>query len=199
MPFSILPQFISSGYLFHVQFLPMWSFGSFVLFAMRRLEFLIFFVGNFETVSRLKLMFWEGPSFFVRSVCNHGALNWRLHVVALSVSMTVSWPAKTTWKLHRSGLDFLVLALESSNSFYLNAFFNFASVYFVPVRWSMFRFCFWGLVFPLFCYPCQDWSFWVFLVWNLQTVFTGNPCFRNVFHFLFFFSMMEFWACSGTW
>ena len=35
-----------------------------------------------------------GPSFFVLFVCNHGALNLRVHVVALPASMTMSGPAK---------------------------------------------------------------------------------------------------------
>ena len=52
--------------------------------------------------------------------------------------------------MNRSGLDFLVLVLQSSNSFLLNAFFNFASVYFVLVKWYMFSFCLWGLVFLFF-------------------------------------------------
>ena len=95
-------------------------------------------------------------------VCNHGALNLRLHVVALPASVTMSWPAETTLKLNRSGPDFLVLVLQSSNSFNLNAFFNFASVYFFLVTWYMFSFCLWGLVVPSFCSPCEDWIFWFF-------------------------------------
>ena len=43
-------------------------------------------------------------------------------MVALLVSVTMSWRAKTSLKLNMSGLDFLVLALQISNSFDLNAF-----------------------------------------------------------------------------
>ena len=64
----------------------------------------------------MKLIF--GRSFiFCTFVCNHGALFLRLHVVALPASVTMSWPAKTTWKLNRSRLGFLVLVLQNSNNF----------------------------------------------------------------------------------
>ena len=69
-------------------------------------------------------MFSGGPSFFVHFVRNDGALNLRLHVVALPESLTMSWPAKITSKLNMSGLDFLVPVLQSFNSFDLNAFFQ---------------------------------------------------------------------------
>ena len=98
---------------------------------------------------------------FCTFVCNHGALNFRLHEVALPASVTMSWPAETTEKMHRSGLDFLVLVLQSSSSFN-EWFFNFASVYFFLVTWYMFSFCLWGLVVPSFCSPCEDWIFWFF-------------------------------------
>ena len=45
-------------------------------------------------------------------------------MVALLASVTLSWPAKTTQKLNTSGLDFLALVLQSSNSFDLKAFFQ---------------------------------------------------------------------------
>ena len=55
-----------------------------------------FFFWNFQTVSSLKLIFSEGPSLFVRFVCNDGALKLRLHVVALPASMAMSWRAEIT-------------------------------------------------------------------------------------------------------
>ena len=146
----------------HVQFLPLESSGSFVLFSTGGVEFLRFFVWNLQTVSPLKILFSEGPSFFVCSVCNHGASKARLHMVALSASLAVSWPAEITWKLNSSGLNFLVLVLQSSNSFILNAFFKFASVNFFLITWFMFRFCLQGLVVLLFCSPYDDWIFWFF-------------------------------------
>ena len=69
-------------------------------------------------------MFSGGPSFFVHFVGNDGALNLRLHVLALSASLTMSRPAKITTKLNMSGLDFSVPVLQSSNSFDLIAFFQ---------------------------------------------------------------------------
>ena len=57
----------------HVQFLTLGSCGFFALFSMGGVELLNFFVWNHQTVSPLKLNFSEGPSFFVRSVCNHWA------------------------------------------------------------------------------------------------------------------------------
>ena len=55
----------------------------------------LFFVWNLQTVFPLKPMFSKCSSFFGQ-FCNDGALNLHLHVVALSVSVTMSWPAKTT-------------------------------------------------------------------------------------------------------
>ena len=63
-----------------------------------------------------------------------------------------------------SRLDFLVLVLQSSNSFNLNAFFNFVSIFFILAARFMFSFCLWGLAGPLFCSPCQDWKFCFFFV-----------------------------------
>ena len=50
--FSTLPQLILSGYMVHVEFLPLGSCGSFVLFSMRWLDFSFFLVWNFQTVFR---------------------------------------------------------------------------------------------------------------------------------------------------
>ena len=52
------------------------------------------FVWNLQTVFPLKSMFSGGPSFFVHFVFNDGALNLRLHVVALLASVTMSWPVE---------------------------------------------------------------------------------------------------------
>ena len=112
--------------------------------------------------SPLKLVFSEGPSFFVRSVCNDGALKLRLHVKALPASLAMSWPAEIKRKLNRSGLDFLVLVLQSPNSFFLNTFFKLASVVFFLATWFRFSFCLQGLVVLLFCFPYNDWRFWLF-------------------------------------
>ena len=45
-------------------------------------------------------------------------------VVALRASLILLWSPGTTWKLNMSGLDFLVLVLQNSHSFDLNAFFQ---------------------------------------------------------------------------
>ena len=156
------------------------SFFCFVL--LERSGFLNFFVWNLQTVSPLKLDFLKGPSFFVRSVCNHGALKLHLHVVALPASLARSWPAEITKKLSRSGLDFLVLVLESCNSFIMNAFFNFASVNFFQATWFRFSFCRQGLVVPLFCSPCDDWisrffQFENFKLFSVKLNFSEGPSF----------------------
>ena len=67
-------------------------------------------------------MFSKGPAFFVDFVCNDEALNFCLQLIALPVSVMMSRPAKTTKKLDMSGLAFLALVLQSSNSFDLKAF-----------------------------------------------------------------------------
>ena len=142
-----------------------------------------FFALKLSNCSPLKLVFSEGPSFFLRSVCNHGALKLRLHVVALSSSLAMAWSAEFTKNSNRSGLDFSLLVLQSSNSFILNAFFNFASVNFFLDTWFMFSFCLQGLVVLLFCSPYDDWMFFLFfgLIISkcspLKLVFSGGPSF----------------------
>ena len=130
----------------------------------------------------VKTRFFKRPFFFVRSVCNHGALKLHLHVVALPASLARSWPAEITKKLSRSGLDFLVLVLESCNSFIMNAFFNFASVNFFQATWFRFSFCRQGLVVPLFCSPCDDWisrffQFENFKLFSVKLNFSEGPSF----------------------
>ena len=124
--------------------------------------FFDFFGLNFSNCSPLKLIFSEGPSFFVRSVCNQGALKLRLHVIALPASLAMSRPAEIKWKLNRSGFDFLVLVLPISHSYTLKASFNFASVNFFLATWFRFSFCLQGLVVLFFCFAYDDWSFWLF-------------------------------------
>ena len=71
----------------------LWFF-CFVLHKM--IGFFVFFGLKFSNYSPLKLVFSEGPSFFVRSLCNRGALKLSLHVAALSASLAMSWPAEIT-------------------------------------------------------------------------------------------------------
>ena len=91
-------------------------------------------------------MFSKDSSLFVVFVFNDGALNLRLRVVVLPASVTMSWPAKTTQKLNTSGLDFLVLVLQSSNSFDLNAFFHVLFSLFLTVYKGDYQLLFLGAV-----------------------------------------------------
>ena len=111
-------------------------------------------------------VFWR---FFI--FCTDGALNLPLRVVALPSSVTMSWPAETTWKLNRSGLDFLVPVLQNSNSLHMKAFFIFASVYFFLLTCFLFSFCPCGLVVPFFCSSCEDWVFWFFFDFKFSNCF----------------------------
>ena len=134
--------------------------------------------------SPLKLIFSEEPSLFVRSVCNIGALKMRLHVVALPASLAISWSAEITQKLNRSGLDFLVLVLQISNSFIVEAFFSFAPIKFFLATWFMFSFCPRGLVVLSFCSPYDDWIFWFFWL-EIFKLFPGwNSFFQKILHFM---------------
>ena len=146
----------------------------------------LFFGLKISNCSPLKLVFSEGPSFFVRSVSYHGALKLRLDVATLPASLAMSWPAENTWKLNRSGIDFLVLVLQSSNSFILNAFFNFASVNFFLATWFMFSFCLQGLVVLLSCSPYEDWIFFVFWFKNFKLFPVKARFFRRPFIFCTF-------------
>ena len=83
-----------------------------------------FIVLNLQAVFPLKTHVFGRSFIFYTFVCRHGALHLRLRMVALPASVTMSRPAKITSKLNMSGLDFLLLVLQSSNSFDLKAFFQ---------------------------------------------------------------------------
>ena len=81
-----------------------------------------------------------GRSFiFCTFVWNDASLNFRLQVVTLPASLTLSWPAKTAKKSNMSGVDFLPLVLQSSNSFDLKAFFKIWLVYILLITRSLFN------------------------------------------------------------
>ena len=157
--------------------------GSFVLFSIAKRESFEFLGWKNQTVNRWNQCFWKDLHFSY-FFCNGGALDLLRHVVDLAVSLTKSRPAKTTLKLNMSGLDFSVLVLQRPNSFDLNAFFNFASIYSFLATWFMFSFLLWRLVAPLFCSPCEDWIFWFFLVWKFSNCF---PVETHVFGRYFIF------------
>ena len=95
-------NFILNAFSISLQLSSSWLHGSCLAFAFGVLRFLCFvlhtitgflwgfFVLKFSNCSPLKLIFSEGPSFFVRSVCNHGALKLRLQVVALPASLNLN-------------------------------------------------------------------------------------------------------------
>ena len=60
------------------------------LFGPAKNLFLFFFRLKSSNGFHVKPIFSEGPSFFGIFVCNYGALNLRLHVVALLASVTMS-------------------------------------------------------------------------------------------------------------
>ena len=67
-----------------------------------------------------------GRSFiFCTFFFNDASLIFRLHDVTLPTSLTLSWPAKTVKNLNKSGVEFLVLVLPSSNSLIWMLFSNF--------------------------------------------------------------------------
>ena len=182
----------------HVQFLPLGFCGSFVLYSMQKLEFLIFFGLNFSNSFPVKTYVF-GKSFIFCTSFTDGALSLHLRVVALPSSVTMSWPAETTEKLNRSGLDFLVLVLQNSNCLNLNAFFNFASLLYLPgymvhvqllPLWSCGSFALFSM---------RRLEFLTFLVWNFQTVFPLNPLFSECPSFFLLFVPMGLWICTCAW
>ena len=182
MLFSNLLQLISSwlhGSCSVFAFMVFW-FLCFVLQMMT--GFFGFLVGKVQTVFPLKLIFSVGPSFIARSVCNHGALKLRLHVVALPASLAMSWPGEFT-KLEQVRTWLLSSSLAEFQQFYSEwFFFNFASVYFFLATWFMFNFCPWGLVILLFCSPNDDWIFFVFWFENFKLFPVKAHFFRRTFN-----------------
>ena len=132
-------------------------------------------------------------------LCDGGSLNLLRHVVDLSVSLTMSQPAATTWKLSMSRLDFLILVLQNSNGFDLISIF--------------FKFCF--NLFPNFYAGhiqlmllgsmCSTGIFLkvknnvsvLVIVLNLQTVFPLKPTFsKGPSFFVLLFVIMGLWICA---
>ena len=103
-------------------------------------------------------------------------------------------------KLNRSRLDFLVLFLQSSNSFILNDFFNFASVFFLLLAWVHLQFLPLGSCGSFDLFSMEGIEFLIFFVWNFQTasslklIFSEGPSFLNVL-----FVIMGLWNCACTW
>ena len=92
---------------------------------------LLFFVWNVQTV---KLIF--GRSFiFCTFVCNHGALNLHLQVLALPASVTMVRPTKTSQKLNIYRLYLLDQVFDSYKS--NNVFFRFTFFYFGAISQSL--------------------------------------------------------------
>ena len=122
--FSLLFLFLHAWV--HVQFLPFGFCGSFVLFSIRWMDVFLFFGLIISKCSPLKLVFSGGPSFFVRSLCNHGALKLRLHVVALSSSLAMAWSAEFTkgWT-GQVRIWLLTSSLTEFKQFYSECFFQF--------------------------------------------------------------------------
>ena len=114
--------------------------------------------------------------YFLYFFCNDGALMLHLHVVTLPVSVILSWPAKTTWKLNISGLDFLALLLQSSNNFDLKDFYQVLfrlnlTVYEGLVQWTPSG----SLSSTGFLWKVENTVSVLFIVWSLQTVFPLKP------------------------
>ena len=161
----------------------------------------LFFFWNLQTVFLIKPLFSEGPSFFVLLVCNDASLNFRLQDVTLPASLSSSWPAKTAKKLSMSGIDILVLVLQDSNSFDLNAFLKFCLVYFLLLKKALFS----GLIqmtplcFTGFFERLRIMFFFLFSFEIFKLFSWSNPCFWKVLHFLYFlFVMKHLWifACK---
>ena len=127
--FSILTLTIYKG---HDRLIPV---GFFVfhwvfIWKVKNIFSVLFSVWNIQTGFPLKPMFSEGPSFFVIFVCIEGKLKLSPKMEALPKTVTVSWLVKTTYRLNMSGLDFLDLVLQSSDSFILIAVFQFCFSFF---------------------------------------------------------------------
>ena len=105
---SEFKQFHSECFFFNFApvnfFLATWFLFSFfpwdlvvILFCSPYDDWIFWFFGSKNSnCSALKLILSEGPSFFVRSVCNHGALKLRLFMAALPASLAMSWPGEFT-------------------------------------------------------------------------------------------------------
>ena len=120
-------------------------------------------------------------------------------MVLLPVSVTMSWPTKSTKKLNMSGYDFLALVLQSSNSFNQNVFFFiFSAVYFFLVTRSVVNCCIQRLCAPRGCLVNAR-SVFRFFPLNYSNFFPLSPCFREVLHFFYvLLVMMGFSNCACT-
>ena len=133
----------------------------------------------------VKLSF--GRSFiFCTFVCNDGALSFSLHVVVLPASVTLLWPGNFTYKLNMSGLVFLVLVSQSSNSSYIYAFFQVLFSLFLTVYEGHVQLMVLGSLCSTGFFPERSRT--LFLFFLLSQIFKRfsrrNPFFRKVLRFL---------------
>ena len=82
-------------------------------------------------------MFSYKPNFWRFLFCNDEGLSLQLPAVALRVSMTTSWTAKSTQKLKLRGVDFLCWIIQRFRHFSSESFSS-LSPYFRPVQSSLF-------------------------------------------------------------
>ena len=110
------------------------------VFWSRLIVFLIFFVWYLQTVFTLKPIFSKDSSFFVLLFVIMGIDFAPARGSSASVSHHVM-ASQDYIKVNTSGLDFLALVLQSSNSFDLNVFFKFCLVYFSMITKAIFNCC----------------------------------------------------------
>ena len=148
----------------------------------------LFFRLSSSNFSPLKPCFRKAFHSLFLFVCNQGALKFHLHVIAVPLSMNMSSLAKNTQKVNISGLDFLNLVLQSSNSFDLNAFFQVLlssniTVYQDDIQFMVSRSCCPAGFFSKF----ENFVSALFFRFSSSNFSPLKPCFRKVFQFLLFF------------
>ena len=132
----------------------------------------------------MKTVFSEGPSFFCTFLCNGGGVDLLRGVADRYVSLAMSRPTETTYKLSMSILEFSILLFQSSNCFDLislfKAFFQCIS-YCLQKPCSIDAFQVFVVDFSFLKGPenCSDSCFCSFFLWNIQTVFRFKAMFSK--------------------
>ena len=178
--FQVLFSLNLTVYKGHIQLLFLGAVCSTGLFGQAKS---FFFVWNLQTVFTLKAIFSEVPSFFVIFVCKYDALTLHLHVVVLLASVTKSWPSKTRQMLNISGLDFLALVLQSSNSFDLKAFFQVLFSLILTVYKGQIQLLFLGAVCSTGLFGQAKSVLFSFSSEIIKRFSRWKPFFRKVLHF----------------
>ena len=146
-------------------------------------------------------MFSEGPSFFALFFVMVELWIWSQNVVDLSLSLTMSAPAETTWKLSMSRLDFLILVSQGPTVLIWKFFYQVLFSLGLTVYKGNIQLMVSGTWCPTgFFWKVENNVFVHIIVLSVQNVFRLKAMFsKSPSFFVLLFVIMGLWICACTW